>query len=320
MELYFLKKMKTLTVLSFRLHTLCLLLCSTGIIASLASCEKNIDLKVEANENQLVVEAYINNIMAQYNYVVLSRSQDYFSPNFQAIAVNGAMVSITEGIRLPDNTYQWDTTNGKVYLQELNNPILPATFRSGLYFDERLVTDSTLALRGKVGKFYLLEITSQGQKYTSITGLPQPVEVDSLTAGYSYVDDSGVIAQRLTIHYQDPDTLGNAQFYFNRFVENKNNFGWGALRKSRMPGVDDLNNGEYIHLTFPQGYYRGDTVSFYMASIQRDVYQFWNTFDKARDNNGPFSTPVTLATNIQGDKVTGCFSGFSISAKVIVIP
>ncbi len=127
----------------------------------------------------------------------------------------------------------------------------------------------------------------------------KPVPIDSLTIGYGYIDkdDNNKTKYRITNHYKDPDTLGNSQFYYYRFSENRNNFGWGGISKSRATGTDDLTNGQEIHLTHPRGFVVKDTVDYYMASVTRDVYNFWDSYNKARNNNSPFATPVVwLAT------------------------
>lgn len=287
---------------------------------TVVSCEKDFDIDVKPNEPQLVVEAYINNMYPEYNYVVLSRSQNYFSPDFQSIPVTDATVTITEGELNPDNTYNWNTSS-KVQLKEIGLPQLPANFKSGVYFDPRLNTNPSQALKGTIGKLYLLEVTEGGRQYTAVTRLLQPVKLDSLTTGYPFIDedDSSKQKLRVTMHYQEPDTLGNAQFYFWRGNENRANFGWGGLGKARIPGNDDLTNGQYLHITHPRGFVVGDTVTYYLTSVTRDVNRFWDSFNRARDNNGPFATPIVLKTNISGNNVTGCFSGFSMDAKTIVI-
>ncbi len=284
----------------------------------LSSCEKKFDIALQPNQQQVVVEAYINNEIPAYNYVVLSRSQDYYAPNFQSIPVENAIVTITEGIRQPDFSYSWDMAS-KTQMTELNLDAVPPLFRKGVYFDAKLFLNPSQALTGKTGKYYLLEILADGKQYSSITQVMEPVLIDSLSSGYPFVDDDNNNKLRITVNYQDPDTLGNAQFYFWRFKDNRNNFGWAGLTRSRAPGIDDLTNGEYIQLTSVPGFDVGDTVNYYMASVPRDVYRFWDSYNKARNNNGPFSTPITLLTNINGEGVTGCFSGFSISSKAIIL-
>lgn len=298
---------------------------ATGIIllvlVSLFSCEKNFDINIKANEPQLVVEGYINNVIPEYNYIVLSRSQDYYAPDFQSIAVTNATVTVTEGTLSPDHTYMWDN-NSKVQLTEAGLPQLPANFRKGVYFDRRLLTNPAQALKGVPGRYYLLEIETGGSQYNAVAAMLPIVEIDSLTSGYNFIDaeDSNKAKARITIHYKDPDTIGNAQLSYWRFRENRSNFGWGGLNSSRRVNrTDDLNNGEYIHFTQPQGFEVGDTVNYYMANVERKVYNFWDSYYKARGNDGPFSTPVTLLNTIQGNNVTGCFSGLSMSTKTIII-
>ena len=289
------------------------------LCAGFISCEKDIDLQLPNNERLLVVEGYINNQMSQYNYVVLSRSLDYFSTDFQALAVSNATVTITEG-EVVNKQYVWNPAT-KVQLFEANLPIVPANFRQGVYFDPRLATDPQAALIGVPGKSYLLEVSDGTQKYSAITTLIQPIKIDSLTVGYGYrdTDDGNKMKYRITNHYKDPDTLNNTQFYYYRFSENRNNFGWGGISRSRAAGTDDLTNGQQIHLTHPRGFVAGDTVNYYMGSVTRDVHNFWDSYSKARNNNGPFSTPVSLNTNIQGSNVTGCFTGLSLDSRTVII-
>ncbi|MFM2358162.1 MAG: hypothetical protein RLY16_154 [Bacteroidota bacterium] len=282
------------------------------------SCEKPINLTVKPNKPLLVVEAYINNLIPTYNYVVLSTSQDYLAPTFQSTPVTNAQVYITEGSVGTDQQYHWNLAS-RIRLFESSNDSLPFNFKNGVYFDPRAFITPSLSLIGRVGKSYLLEININGVNYSAITQLPEPVGVDSLTIGYPFRNNSGDSLYRITNHYKDPDTLGNAQFYFWRYSENKFHFGWGALTRSRSPGTDDLVNGQTIHLTHPQGFSLTDTVNYLMASVTRDVYQFWDSYYKAKDNNGPFTTPVVLQSNIIGNNVTGCFSGYSLSNKNVII-
>jgi hypothetical protein len=290
-------------------------------VAGILSCEKNFDIKLDSAQQLLIVEGYINNEIPEYNYVVLSRSQDYYAPDFQSLAVSNATVTITEGVLLPDQTYSWDAAT-KVQLREANQPQVPDSLRQGVYFDPRLFTSPSQALRGTTGKYYLLEIETDGKHYSSVTGLLQPVILDSISSDYHFIDaeDNNKPKARITAYYQDPDTIGNTQMYFWRYEANRNNFGWAGLsRNRRANGADDLTNGQYIKLTQNQGFAIGDTVHYFLMSVERKVYNFWESYDKARDNEGPFATPVTLQNTITGENVLGCFSGFSVSSRQSVV-
>lgn len=296
-------------ILAYSLLLLCLL-----------SCEKDFDIEVKENAPMLVVEGYINNELVQYNYVVLSRSQNYYAPDFQSIAVGGAEVSVTEGAMQPDRSYNWDARS-RTILKETENKNIPPNFRKGVYFDPRALTDPSHALMGRPGKYYLLEISVDGEKYSAVTTVLPVIKIDSLTSGFRFIDkeDENKEKARITIHYKDPDTIGNRQIFYRRVPENRSNFGWGGLLMGRSSiGTDDLSNGQYIRLTQPYGYPIGDTVQYYLASVDRTVYNFWDSFNKARNDEGPFSTPASLLNTINGNNVTGCFSGFSISTKTTV--
>jgi hypothetical protein len=288
------------------------------------SCEREFDINIKTSEPQLVVEGYINNSMPLYNYVILSKSKNYYEPGFQNTPVTGALVTVTEGVLLPGNQYQWDETSTR-QLKEARLPQLRNAALPGFYFDPTLATDSAKALKGKPGKHYLLQIEAEGKKYSAITAILFPIPVDSLTSEFHYMDkeedkDTTIEKARITVHYKDPDTIGNTQLYYWRHWGNRNSFGWGALGSNRYtPGTDDLVNGQYLHLTHSYGFVLGDTVEYFMASVERKVYNFWDSFNKARNNGGPFATPVTLLNTISGDNVTGCFSGFSISTKTIIV-
>lgn len=283
------------------------------------ACEKDIDLQLDKTPPMLVVEAYINNNLRSYNYVIIGKTVNFTESQFANTAVEKATVTITEGDFQKGKGYQWNTA-AKVTMKEGKMPAMHSLYIPGVYFDPKLVTDSAKALIGKPGKSYLLEIVSEGKTYTAITTLPIPVPIDSLTNTTPFKDDSGRVRARLTVHYTDPDTLGNAQIYYwaNRYT--KSTFGWGALGTDRyLPNTDELVNGQSIHITHSAVMPVGDTATYYLVSVERPVYDFWDSFNKARANSGPFSTPVVLKSNIKGSNVVGCFSGFSVSSMRHVI-
>jgi len=289
------------------------------LLAGLTSCERDFHIELDNGEQELVVEAYINNELPLFNYVILSHSQDYYDTSFRNLPVTGANITITEGVLDADGVYLWDQSTRK-QLVEADVPQAPGGIIPGVYMDTLALTDPAHALIGKAGKHYLLEIETNGNKYSSITFLPQPVVLDSVTSG-NYFIDSIYEKARLTIYYKDPDTIGNTQlFYWRNNFNHRNNFGWGAIGSNRfLPGTDDLVNGQYLQLTPNNGFPINDTVHYHLVSVERKVYNFWDSFNKARDSGGPFTTPVKLASTIEGRNVVGCFSGFSLSSKTIVV-
>jgi hypothetical protein len=312
--------LRRLLINSTRLNLLSAML----MMGLLSSCEKDIAIDLKDNEPQLIVEAYINNLMPEYNYVILTKSMDYFSPDFQGLAVSNAQVTITEGEIAADGTYRWNPSS-RIVMEETNNSGIPPEYRQGLYVDQRTVATlrtGPTGLIAKPGKYYLLEISSEGKNYSAVTTLPSIITIDSLTTGHSYIDEAerNIPKARVTVSYKDPDTIGNRQLFYWRQDKNRDGFGWGALSTNRrINGTDDLTNGQYLKITQPYGFSYNELVTYYMVSVSREVYTFWDTFNKARNNDGPFSTPVELIGNIKGPNVTGCFSGFAVSTKSVVV-
>lgn len=287
-------------------------------LGAFISCEKDFEIKLPPNTPKLIVEGYINNALPLYNYVVLTRSQDFNAPGILPVPVSGATVYVTEGDLLPDGSYRWDTTN-RVRLREVRIPGLDTAIVPGFYFDVNLALNPARALRGTPGKHYLLEIGENGKQYTAITSILQPVPIDSLTLGNYYEDeDDGITTRyaRLTLHYKDPDTIGNAYLHYWKELDDRTSYGWGGFDYNRfLSGTDELINGQYLHITQSSGFVVTDSVDYYLVHVPRNVYNFWDSFNKARDNGGPFSTPVTLQSTVKGEDVIGCFSGFSVSVQ-----
>jgi hypothetical protein len=282
----------------------------------LLSCEKDFDIDVATTAPKLIVEGYISNQAPQYTYVILSKSIDYFNPIFQSIPIKNAQVSITEGTA-GSTGITWNAASKRV-LNELNNPALPTVFANGLYIDPLIISNPAQALVGKVGKYYRLDVQYENNAYVGITNMPDTVKLDSVTYGSPFINDDNENKFRITNHYKDPDTLGNTFFYYWRNNENRNRFGWAGLYKSRASGRDDSNNGQYIRITHPQGVNYNDTITYMLTSVNRNTHNFWDSYLDARNNNGPFSTPVVLQNYISGQNVIGCFMGLSVSEKTII--
>lgn len=286
------------------------------IVLMSASCEKNFDVALNSGEPQLVVEAYINNAIPEYNYVILSKSQTLDNADIKSIPVKGATVKITSGKVQANHAIAWDK-NSTVFLQEVPLPGAPASISDGVYTDPALQTDPAHALAGVPGNYYLLEIEVEGNSYTATTSILQPIPVN-LSTGFHYTENDGIEKGRITVQFNDPDTAGNCQLFYWRHSDNRDSFGWGSLGTSkRIINSDENNNGNFTNITNSYGYVKGDLVTCYMAHVARDVFNFWDSYNKARNDRGLLSTPSSLVKNISGDNVTGCFSGLAISSASI---
>ncbi len=302
-------------VLSIYLAVLC---------CAFSSCKKNIDINLGSNEPHLIVEAYINNLMPEFNYVLLTRSINYFDDQFMGVGVTDAQVAITEGELLANGSIAWNNSN-KIQLEQSADGRIPDDYRKGFYVDQKTIetlSNGGTGFSAEPGKYYLLEISWEGRNYHAVTSLPSLVKLDSLSTGSPIADqeDAGKLKAPVTAHYKDPDTIGNRQLYYWKYSKNRDSYGWGGLSSNRYSnGEDDLVNGQSVRMTQPASFADGELVDYYLVSVTRPVYEFWESFNNARNNAGPFSTPIKLKGNVQGPGVTGCFSGFTVSTKSIVV-
>ena len=93
-------------------------------------------------------------------------------------------------------------------------------------------------------------------------------------------------------------------------------YGWGACKSYRTFDDEVLNNGK-IPYTFFRPFNQGDTLNLYLSHIGRKEYLFWQSFGKADNNGGPFATPGTVSSNING--AIGSFTGFDDTTILLFI-
>lgn len=278
------------------------ILCGLVLIVGFSACEKEIDVALPPAENEVVVEAYINQLDPLFNYVILTRSVDYFNPNLDAITISNAQVFITEGLANGNDTV-WDDANKK-QMVEIAPDSIP-----GIYFN--------LGLTGKLGHVYKLEIETDGKFIFAVTEIPELVPLDSLTSSFTVnpVNDKDT-GYFMTIHFGEPVETGNNYRFLYKVGADSLFFGWGAINEEDGVFNDDIINGVYRRFTFGDRFKFNDTVNFYLASINREGYNFWESYSEARNNGGPFATPVQLKSNVQGG--IGSFTGKAVSRKRLI--
>lgn len=277
-------------------NTLKIVLLLFGVVA-LFSCEEEIEVDVPGNANSLVVEAYINDRFPALNYVILTRSVDYFSAAGGYVPVKDAQVFVTEGTVNGADT-SWDISTRKQLVEVRTDTV------RGFYMDP------AQQLLGKQNHVYLLEITSDGKSVRGTTSIPALVPLDSMTFTRERREAT------ITLHYNEPVAINNNYFIIYRNGSDSTIRTWG-FHTGAFTFSDDFINGEYRRQTLFTKFNAGDTVNLWMSSIDRLSYNFWESFDDANRNGGPFATPVSVESNITGG--IGCFTGMSTDYKRVVI-
>ena len=272
------------------------------------SCEKEITVDIPLSQPRLVVEASINQRFPNLNYVYLSRTVDYFNPDLSLNGVKDALVYITPGVVFGGDTIWNDSA--KIQLIDVSSipgiDVLLQGF-SGIYFNPLLTP--------QVGVPYKLEITTGAENILGFTSIPKVVEIDTLFWRTEISENKKDTDLFVTFEFMDGPEQNNyrlgIQNGFNTFL-----VGWGAASQFRTFDDAFLNNG-----VFPYSFFRpfnvGDTLSLYLTSIGRQEYLFWESFNKAANNGGPFATPISVKSNVTG--AIGSFTGYAVGYKSVII-
>lgn len=274
------------------------------------SCEKNIDVDFPPGDTPYVIEGYIEN--GTVPIISISRGISFLSSitstDFNNLFVNNAVVSIS--------------VDGGA-------PILmtPINFGGATIY-------TNLSLSGEVGKRYDLLVQVDGKTFTATTSILAPRPLDSIVykqaEGLKGTEDSLV---ELTAWYSDPVESEN----YSRMLTKKNSETFYDVAFNSVYN-DFIINGQQVSFTvfggkqslqnndsadFSQyGYFkRGDTVYVKWASIDKNQYDFWNTFEAQSGSFGnPFSPTVLIKSNIKGSGGIGIWASYGASLDTIIIP
>jgi hypothetical protein len=282
------------------------------LVLFLMSCEKDIEFNLLEPGKTLVVDGSIEN--GKPPRIILTNSISYYDPlNFNTISnlfVRNAEVVISDGI----NTHR---------LKEYAEPIFPG-FNTYYYSIDS--SDLSSAVIGEFNRNYNLSIRVDGKIYTSATSIPALTWYpDSLfTQPMPFTSDTN--ARKLFARINEPRGLGNYLRYFTKrnrepFYPGRNSVFSDALVDGTTyttdidPGFDPNNPVE-----FDQNYFKkNDTVVLKICNIDRNAYQFWNTWEFSRQNLGnPFSQPNKVIGNINNGAL-GAFCGYACWYDTILI-
>lgn len=293
-------------------------------IVGFSSCEKVLDIELPNGVNGIVFEGYIEN--GTFPYVIVSRSENYFSEiNTAAEAIINSLVQAdsifitADGVRYAmDYTCLSDLTpeQQQLALDFLGFPALPEGLDLCIYLKFSLI--------GEFGKTYKMTAYVEGKEYNAETTIGQPVHLDSLWYKDELpIDSFGSIWCRLA------DPAATTDFYY-MWTEN-------LTQKRPMTAIDGpsfadrLFNGESIDFNFYQGsnlandngseeeywwFREGDTVVIKLGTIDRGVYNFWESVDAASNLN-PFSSPTPVFSNFDNGG-RGVWAGYATAVDTFI--
>lgn len=264
----------------------------------LTSCEKDITVDLPRPDQKFVIEGAIED--GEYPYVFITQNTAYFDvvslEKIEDLTVKDAIVTVSDG----------NTTETLSLIYDKN------------HFPYYKYVGSLI--KGQIGKTYTLNIKIGNYEITSNTTIPNKVLLDSI----SFKLDKRLKGDSLGyiwFYFNDPDTSGNYYKIYTKVL------GEDSMFYQPVTSVSDdkiINNQfvefstyrgrnplqEFTEETYNSWFFKlGDTIAFKFSSIELDVYNFWYTLEANSNSGGPFSSPISVKSNINGG--LGIWAGYS---------
>ena len=252
-----------------------------------ASCEKEIEIKLNEADTRLVIEGNITNESMKHTIKITKTVS--FSANNNYPAVTGALVTLSDDAG-------WNQT-----LTETS---------SGVY--------QTSTLTGQEGKTYTLTVVTEGKTYTASSKMPANVPLKDLRIEKrNFGPGAGGNEENFYVVplYDDPIAQGN-NYRFLQSIGNKRD-------KSYIIFNDNVNNGvpnERPIISQDFEIKKGNELTIEMRCIDKPIYDYFFALSSL-DGQGPGggTTPANPPNNISGGAL-GYFSAHTVQRKTVVIP
>lgn len=289
------------------------------------SCEDEFIPDTINAEQQYIVEGYITSSKRQIPpYVILTKSIPFFSEVDQEtlnnIFVRNAEVSINDG--------ENNVTLTPICLDDLT-PEIKKMVTSGLGIDSInsnfnfcFYIDLGMKINVHEEGKYDLKITVDDKEITSSTTIPKYIGLDSLWMAPLPGDPIDTLRQ-LLCKINDPANEANFYQFKNGYINQP------IIAPFVSSIADFLFDGKEFKFPMDRAvsdfskenpdtfnYFRtGDSVVVEWICIDQEQYEFWNTLELDRVQQGPFSSYVKAKSNIKGG--LGVFSGRSSEVYVL---
>lgn len=266
---------------------------------------KIIEVKLPKHEPMLIVESYLEPGFPKT--VVVQQSSGYFDAP-DVLIIQNAFVTISDGTR----------TDTLVY-----TPLSIGVFSFGVYTS----LDTASIVKEEYGKVFTLRVEaklSNGETRiaTASTRLMNPVPV--LRTQHIF-DGRPENRAYITGYIQDPP--GERNYYRVIFLTpSTSRYPLANGQTSRDSVIeytvsDDLFDGEEIPFGSPPFFEPEEEVRIKLINISKDYYDYLVSLESAVEGNGsPFVEPFNVRGNVQGDQVSGIFTGLSYKLYRDTIP
>lgn len=278
----------------------------------LSSCEDPIDVELDAAEQLVVVDAWLNDATGEVPQIKLSLSQSYFD-SLSRDDINEATVKVS-------------STSGQVYNFE-------NTDDSGTY----LLQDQSAWLQEEVGAEFQLDIDIAGTSYTaSSTKFPVPV-IDSIKQEFR---DDPFLDEGIFCNFFATDLVGLGNTYWIKTFKDgrllnqpaelniayDSSFSSGSEVDNLVfiQPIQELNN-EVDENFAPIPWLPGEEIRVEIHSISNAAYFYLEVLrdQLLNSSNGIFATPLANTkgniSSSDGKAVLGYFNVASVSSMTELI-
>ena len=274
----------------------------------LASCEKEINVKLPPYNPKVVIEGWIE--PGQPAMVLVTRNAAYFSTTDSTSLVNllvrNAVIKVTDGVQTDSLTLGLDLR----------------------YFPPLVYKGQKL--KGEIGKSYTLTVSVDGTTYSAVTSILKPVKLDSIWFKLEPTtqDTFGLIWAKFT----DPPGVAN---YYRIFTQRLNKdkifipvdgsvsddkfFDGKTFSFSIRRGSSTSANQYKDNKNEKSGKFKiGDTVIIKACSIDKANYDFWRTVEQEINSGGnPFGSPIPIISNI--NNALGVWGGYGPFLDTLIV-
>jgi hypothetical protein len=284
-------------------HSFFILFVLVSLIIVAVSCNDKSYLDIPEPTDMIVVDGWIEN--GQFAKVLLTRNSPYFT------SIDSA--SMRELV----------LTRGKVTISDGQDTEILILRKNLKYFPPYIFEGNQIL--GEAGKTYTLKAEYGGKTVTSTTTIPAPVPLDTF---YFKLEPGSDSLGTIFLEFTDPP--GERNYY--RILTQVKSRDVRYFSTMIMALDDSFFSGKRFGFSVNRGpqsflssdttdYYRkGDTVSIKFCTIDREHYEFWNSFqDEAFNSANPFASSLyRIKTNIEGDGL-GIWGGYGVSLYTLII-
>lgn len=299
----------------------------------ISACQKEVEIDIPGYEEKVVFDGRIETGLPPF--LLISKTNDIYAPT----ELNAILESFQSGAFV-----QMIVDGDTIVLDEICSDNLPAGTEEEFaaffgvnvedlpFIDICLYSTFDTDFFGEVGKSYQLNILFEGQTYSAVTSIVQPVYLDSV---YWKEDPStpnnGFCWARLT----DPPTEFNAYFWESRRIHLNEE---GEPTDPRFvatfsPVTDDTffdglafefgyeNPHNFLPETPPEerGFYQlGDTAVIKFSSLDQNSYDFLEMkYIQLQGGGSPFASPINVPTHFNNGAL-GSWIGYSPTYDTLI--